>query len=45
MDVHAYNEQAKVMREIIERELNLSTGCPFEAGFYIRLQAAGARIR
>jgi hypothetical protein len=45
MDVHAYNEQAKVMREIIERELNLSSGCPLEASFYLRLQEANARIQ
>jgi hypothetical protein len=45
MDVHAYNEQAKVMSEIIQRELNLSSGCPFEASFYLRLQAATARIQ
>lgn len=45
MDVHAYDEQARAMREIIEQELNNSTGCPFEAQFYLRLQAADNRIQ
>ncbi len=44
MEYRAYNEQAKYLYELIEQQLNNTTGCPFSAEFYDTLNQLGNAI-
>jgi len=44
LEYNAYNEQAKFLRDAINEQLSLSSGCPFEAQFYLQLEAASKLI-